>query len=61
MTALLGRLHPRALAGLTPSGRARVPAAWSLYDFANTIFSFAIVSFARAASSIRKYAFNANG
>jgi UMF1 family MFS transporter len=33
-----------ALAGLTPSGRARVPAAWSLYDFANTIFSYAIVS-----------------
>jgi UMF1 family MFS transporter len=44
MTALLGRLHPRALAGLTPSGRARVPAAWSLYDFANTIFSYAVVS-----------------
>jgi UMF1 family MFS transporter len=32
------------LAGLTPSGRAVVPAAWSLYDFANTIFSFAVVS-----------------
>jgi UMF1 family MFS transporter len=32
------------LAGLTPSGRARVPVAWSLYDFANTIFSFAVVS-----------------
>ena len=30
--------------GLTPSGRAVVPAAWSLYDFANTIFSFAVVS-----------------
>jgi MFS transporter, UMF1 family len=32
------------LAGLTPSGRAIVPVAWSLYDFANTIFSFAVVS-----------------
>jgi MFS transporter, UMF1 family len=34
------------LAGLTPSGRARVPAAWALYDFANTIYSYAIVSYA---------------
>ncbi|TAK00716.1 MAG: MFS transporter [Chloroflexota bacterium] len=34
----------QALAALTPSGRARVPAAWALYDFANTIFSFAVVS-----------------
>ncbi len=34
----------RGLARLTPSGRARVPVAWSLYDFANTIFSYAIVS-----------------
>jgi UMF1 family MFS transporter len=32
------------LAALTPGGRARVPVAWSLYDFANTIFSAAIVS-----------------
>jgi UMF1 family MFS transporter len=32
------------LAGLTPTGRAVVPIAWSLYDFANTIFSFAVVS-----------------
>ena len=32
------------LAGLTPSGRAVVPVAWSLYDFANTIFSYAVVS-----------------
>ena len=31
-------------AALTPSGKARVPAAWALYDFANTIFSFAVVS-----------------
>jgi UMF1 family MFS transporter len=34
----------QALAALTPTGRARVPVAWSLYDFANTIFSFAVVS-----------------
>ena len=34
----------RGLAGLTPSGRARVPVAWALYDFANTIFTFAVVS-----------------
>ncbi len=32
------------LAALTPGGRARVPAAWATYDFANTIFSYAIVS-----------------
>ena len=35
---------PRGLAGLTPSGRAIVPVSWALYDFANTIFSFAVVS-----------------
>jgi UMF1 family MFS transporter len=34
----------RGLAGLTPSGRGVVPVAWALYDFANTIFSFAVVS-----------------
>ena len=32
------------LGGLTASGMARVAVAWSLYDFANTIFSFAVVS-----------------
>ena len=37
--ALLARLG-----GLTSSGQARVAVAWSLYDFANTIFSFAVVS-----------------
>ncbi len=36
--------RPGRLAGLTPSGRAVVPASWALYDFANTIFSFAVVS-----------------
>jgi len=34
----------RGLARLTPSGRAIVPLAWSIYDFANTIFSFVVVS-----------------
>jgi UMF1 family MFS transporter len=34
------------LAALTPSGRAGVPIAWALYDFANTIYSYAIVSYA---------------
>lgn len=34
----------QSLAALTPSGQARVPAAWAMYDFANTIFSFAVVS-----------------
>ncbi|MFL5724708.1 MAG: MFS transporter [Chloroflexota bacterium] len=38
--------RPGRLARLTPSGRARVPAGWALYDFANTIFSYAIVSYA---------------
>ena len=32
------------LGGLTAAGRARVAIAWTLYDFANTIFSFAVVS-----------------
>jgi UMF1 family MFS transporter len=34
------------LARLTPTGRAIVPLAWALYDFANTIFSYAVVSVA---------------
>jgi len=33
-------------AGLTPSGLAGVPVAWALYDFANTVYSYAIVSYA---------------
>ena len=37
-------IRRRGLAGLGPSGRAVVPVAWALYDFANTIFSFAVVS-----------------
>jgi UMF1 family MFS transporter len=36
--------RPGGLAGLTPSGRTVVPVGWALYDFANTMFSFAVVS-----------------
>jgi UMF1 family MFS transporter len=36
--------HGGGLAALSPSGRSAVPLAWALYDFANTIFSFAVVS-----------------
>jgi MFS transporter, UMF1 family len=52
MSALAEASGPRGmrllerLAGLTPSGRAGVPVAWALYDFANTVYSYAIVSFA---------------
>src|SRR3954447_4607448 len=34
----------RGLAALSPTGRAAEPASWALYDFANTIFSYAVVS-----------------
>jgi UMF1 family MFS transporter len=34
----------RGLGALSPTGRAAEPLAWSLYDFANTIFSYAVVS-----------------
>jgi UMF1 family MFS transporter len=43
----------RALGGLTRSGSSVEGLAWALYDFANTIFSFAIVSFAMSLWSIR--------
>ena len=36
----------RGLGGLTRSGSSIEGLSWALYDFANTIFSFAIVSFA---------------
>src|SRR4029079_5037078 len=36
----------RSLAALTPSGRASVPLSWAFYDFANTIYSYAVVSYA---------------
>lgn len=46
MSALAPATWWRGLAGLTRSGSAMEGLSWALYDFANTIFSFAIVSFA---------------
>jgi MFS transporter, UMF1 family len=46
VTALAPARRARGLGALTRSGSAVDGAAWALYDFANTIFSFAIVSFA---------------
>jgi UMF1 family MFS transporter len=43
----------KGLGGLTRSGSSREALAWALYDFANTIFSFAIVSFAMSLWAIR--------
>ncbi len=54
---MVTRLSPaawwRGLGGLTRSGSAMEGASWALYDFANTIFSFAIVSFAMSLWAIR--------
>jgi MFS transporter, UMF1 family len=46
MTALAPAAWWRGLGRLTRSGSALEGLSWGLYDFANTIFSFAIVSFA---------------
>ncbi|MEX0626246.1 MAG: MFS transporter [Chloroflexota bacterium] len=46
MTSLAPTAWWRGLGGLTRSGSALEGLSWALYDFANTIFSFAIVSFA---------------
>lgn len=46
MTALVPARWWRGLGGLTRSGSAVEGLSWALYDFANTIYSFAIVSFA---------------
>jgi UMF1 family MFS transporter len=46
MTSLAPAAWWRGLGGLTRSGSAFEGLSWALYDFANTIFSFAIVSFA---------------
>jgi MFS transporter, UMF1 family len=43
----------RGLGGLTRSGSAAEGLSWALYDFANTIFSFAIVSYAMSLWAIR--------
>ncbi|MBA2266356.1 MAG: MFS transporter [Chloroflexi bacterium] len=53
MTALVPAAWWRGLGGLTRSGSSIEALAWALYDFANTIFSFAIVSFAMSLWTIR--------
>lgn len=53
MTALTPTAWWRGLAGLTRSGSAAEGLGWALYDFANTIFSFAIVSFAMGPWAVR--------
>ena len=53
MTVLAPAAWWRGLGGLTRTGSALEGLAWALYDFANTIFSFAIVSFAMSLWSIR--------
>lgn len=53
MTALAPATWWRGLGGLTRSGSSIEALAWAFYDFANTIFSFAIVSFAMSLWTIR--------
>ena len=53
MTVLAPATWWRGLGGLTRSGSAPEALAWALYDFANTIFSFAIVSFAMGPWAVR--------
>jgi MFS transporter, UMF1 family len=53
MTVLAPATWWRGLGGLTRSGSAVEALAWALYDFANTIFSFAIVSFAMGPWAVR--------
>ena len=53
MTVLVPTAWWRGLGGLTRSGSSIEALAWALYDFANTIFSFAIVSFAMSLWTIR--------
>ncbi|MEO8639063.1 MAG: MFS transporter [Chloroflexota bacterium] len=53
MTNLAPAAWWRGLGGLTRSGSAVEGLSWALYDFANTIFSFAIVSFAMSLWAIR--------
>src|SRR4051794_29386312 len=44
----------RSLGALTPSGRASVPLSWAFYDFANTIYSYAVVSYAIGLWSVHR-------
>ena len=53
MTAVAPAAWWRGLGGLTRSGSSIEALAWAFYDFANTIFSFAIVSFAMSLWTIR--------
>ena len=53
MTVMAPATWWRGLGGLTRSGSAPEALAWALYDFANTIFSFAIVSFAMGPWAVR--------
>jgi UMF1 family MFS transporter len=53
MTVLAPAAWWRGLGALTRSGSSVQALAWALYDFANTIFSFAIVSFAMSLWTIR--------
>ncbi len=46
VTALAPATWWRGLGALTRSGSPVEGLSWALYDFANTIFSFAIVSYA---------------
>jgi len=53
MTVLVPAGWWRGLGGLTRTGSSVEALAWAFYDFANTIFSFAIVSFAMSLWTIR--------
>jgi UMF1 family MFS transporter len=53
VTALAPATWWRNLGGLTRSGSPVEGLSWALYDFANTIFSFAIVSFAMGPWTVR--------
>jgi UMF1 family MFS transporter len=53
MTVLAPTAWWKGLGGLTRSGSAVEALAWAMYDFANTIFSFAIVSYAMSLWAIR--------
>ncbi len=55
MTALAPATWWRGLGSLTRSGSAVEGLSWALYDFANTIFSFAIVSFAMGPWTVRAF------
>ena len=53
MTVLAPATWWRGLGGLSRTGSAVEALAWAFYDFANTIFSFAIVSFAMGPWTVR--------